>query len=245
MEQTPQVAWMRRLATVTLVGAIGLGGVAGCNANFDMPASPFNSGSQAETGESASTSYTAEQILGRLATLEVRGRDPRSGYDRGQFGDGWTEKGECDTRDLILIRDMTEEVVDQKCEVQSGVLDDPYTGRHINFIRGPKTSDEVQIDHVVSLSNAWQTGAQRLTKQRRVELANDPLNLLAVDGPTNNKKGDGDAATWLPPQRDEWCDYVGRQVLVKDNYGLWITPPEEKAMRRILGGCTGQVITLK
>jgi hypothetical protein len=124
--------------------------------------------------------------------------------------------------------------------VLSGRLADPYTGRTITFRRGQDTSDDVQIDHVVALSNAWQTGAQQLDARTRELFGNDPLNLLAVDGPTNSAKGDGDAATWLPPARAYRCAYVARQVAVKAKYGLWVTSAERDAIARILGGCPGE-----
>ena len=103
-------------------------------------------------------------------------------------------------RNYILARDMTNiSYVEDACKVQSGTLADPYTGSTINFARGADTSDDVQIDHVVALSDAWQKGAQQLTSADRYSLANDPLNLLAVDGTANQNKGDSDAASWLPP----------------------------------------------
>jgi hypothetical protein len=126
--------------------------------------------------------------------------------------------------------------------VLTGTLADPYTGRVIAFRRGEKTSADVQIDHVVAESNAWQTGAQQLTPARRLQFANDPLNLVAVDGPTNQSKGDSDAATWLPPNKRYRCTYVARQITVKATYGLWVTAAERAAMLRVLQGCPGQVL---
>ena len=123
------------------------------------------------------------------------------------------------------------------CKVQSGTLIDPYTGSTIKFVRGADSSDDVQIDHVVALSNAWQTGAQQLSFEQRVTFSNDPLNLLAVDGPTNEKKSDGDAATWLPPNKPFRCQYVKRQISVKAKYGLWVTAAEQAAMTRVLNTC--------
>ena len=124
------------------------------------------------------------------------------------------------------------------CVIASGTLNDPYTGKTINFVKGEKTSQAVQIDHVVALSDAWQKGAQSLSETERKSLANDPLNLLAVDGPANQQKGDGDAATWLPPSKAFRCQYVARQVAVKKKYQLWVTAAEKEAMRRIVTGCT-------
>ncbi|SDP09649.1 Protein of unknown function [Klenkia soli] len=180
--------------------------------------------------------------LAALAQLPVQGRAPRTGYDRDQFGSGWvdTDRNGCDTRNDVLARDLTAEQFrpgTNDCVVTSGVLADPYSGTTISFLRGQGTSEEVQIDHVVALSNSWQTGAQQWDEQTRVAFANDPLNLLAVDGPLNQQKGDGDTATWLPPNRAYRCAYVARQVAVKLTYGLWTTPAEHTAMATVLTSC--------
>jgi hypothetical protein len=190
--------------------------------------------------------------LAVLATLPVKGRAPKTGYSREQFGPAWTDDNDnplghngCDTRNDILRRDLV--AISLKpgsngCVVLTGILHDPYTARTIRFIRGVSTSADVQIDHVVALSNAWQTGAQRYTLATRTDFANDPLNLLAVDGPTNEAKGDGDAATWLPPNKAFRCAYVARQVVVKARYRLWVTPAEHDAIARILATCPNQPV---
>ncbi len=98
----------------------------------------------------------------------------------------------------------------------------------------------MQIDHVVALSDAWQTGAQQLTASQRLALANDPLNLLAVDGAANQQKEDSDAASWLPPRKTFRCAYVSRQVAVKVRYRLWVTAAEKAAIARVLSSCPGQ-----
>ena len=131
---------------------------------------------------------------------------------------------------------MTDTIVDDNCKVQSGKLSDPYTGELILFHRG-ENSNAVQIDHVVALSDAWQKGAQQLSFIERVSLANDPLNLLAVDGPANQQKSDSDAASWLPPNKSFRCQYVARQIAVKQKYRLWVTAAEKSAMRGVLGVC--------
>lgn len=172
-----------------------------------------------------------------LETLEVKGRAPKTGYERTQFGDGWMRVGNCDMRNIILARDLTSEIVDSNCKVISGTLNDPYTGKTIQFLRGAETSDDIQIDHVVALSNAWQTGAQQLSNIKRESLANDPLNLLAVDGLANQQKSDGDAATWLPANKPFRCQYVTRQVNVKKKYHLWVTVAEKQTIERILSSC--------
>jgi hypothetical protein len=175
-----------------------------------------------------------------LATIPIKGRAPKTGYTRAQFGDGWTTTRGCDTREIILHRDMQNPTVSDGCKVVSGTLSDPYTGKTIDFKRGASTSAAVQIDHVVAISDAWQKGAQQLTKERRIELANDPLELLAVDGPANQAKGDGDAATWLPPNKAFRCQYVARQVAVKSKYSLWVTQAEHDAINAVLSSCPGQ-----
>jgi hypothetical protein len=124
--------------------------------------------------------------------------------------------------------------------VTSGVLVSPYTGETINFVRGNTTSTAVQIDHVVALANAWQTGAQQLSQEQRIALANDPINLFAVDGRSNSQKGAGDTATWLPSAKAFRCTYVAHQVSVKAKYGLWVTSAEHDAMSRILSGCPNE-----
>ena len=172
-----------------------------------------------------------------LAQLEVRGRAPTTGYTREQFGQAWADvdRNGCDTRNDVLRRDLVAPVT-EGCVVLSGTLDDPYTGVPIAFARGPSSAD-VQIDHVVALSDAWQTGAQSWTPAQRQAFANDPANLLAVDGPANQDQGAGDAATWLPPNRGYRCVYALRQVRVKAAYGLWVTAAERDALDRVLGRC--------
>ena len=191
------------------------------------------------------TPSQATSVASGLSVIEVqptKGRAAKTGYTRAQFGQTWADvdRNGCDTRNDILKRDLTGEVFKEKthdCVVLSGTLVDPYSGETINFVRGNVSSMEVQIDHVVALSNAWQTGAFKLTVQQRTAMANDPLNLLAVKGRLNSQKGDGDAATWLPPMKSYRCDYVARQVAVKMKYKLWFTAPEKEAMVRILKSC--------
>lgn len=195
--------------------------------------------SQSQQSELASGS--GEIARDALAALPTKGRAPKTGYKRSQFGDGWAKAGGCDTRNVILRRDLTNAVLgDDNCKVQAGALSDPYTGQRIAFKRGANSSGAVQIDHVVALSNAWQTGAQQLSSEQRISLANDPLELLAVDGPANQQKGDGDAATWLPSNKPFRCQYIARQIAVKKKYSLWVAPPERTAMERILASCPEQ-----
>jgi hypothetical protein len=184
----------------------------------------------------------ASKALQVLATLPVKGRAPKTGYSREQFGPAWSDVDHngCDTRNDVLRRDLKTVALKpgtHDCVVLSGVLNDPYTAALIHFLRGKTTSTAVQIDHVVALSDAWQKGAQQLSPAQRLSLANDPLNLLAVDGPANQRKSDGDAATWLPPNKSYRCNYVARQISVKSSYRLWVTQAEHDAMARVLADC--------
>ena len=194
---------------------------------------------------SASATIRPGSAVTTLAALTIRGRAARTGYDRDLFGQAWADvdRNGCDTRNDILRRDLTGLSLKPEthgCVVLRGTLADPYTGATIAFVRGRGTSNAVQVDHVVALSDAWQKGAQRWSTSTRTAFANDPLNLLAVDGPTNQRKGDGDAATWLPPRKAVRCQYVARQVAVKARYALSVTVAERDAMVRVLTTCPAQ-----
>ncbi|QDP78560.1 HNH endonuclease [Nocardia otitidiscaviarum] len=190
---------------------------------------------------------TTEEARALLDTLPVKGRAPKTGYDRDRFGDSWSDDVDvagghngCDTRNDILARDLTgitHKPGTRDCVVATGTLADPYTGTTIDFRRGQHTSAAVQIDHVVALSDAWQKGAQQLDPRQRRNFANDPRNLLAVDGPANQRKSDSDAASWLPPNKPYRCVYVAKQIDVKAAYALWVTRAEKDAMTRVLDAC--------
>lgn len=206
---------------------------------------------QAETLATTSTTVAADPdsnlAVDVLNVLEVKGRAPKTGYSREEFGPAWADVDHngCDTRNDILNRDLEQVTYrdnTQNCVVLTGVLNDPYTATQINFQRGQDTSTAVQIDHVVALSDAWQKGAQQLTADQRRMFSNDPLNLLAVDGPANQQKGDSDAASWLPANRSFRCDYVSRQIAVKHRYDLWVTAAEKDAMARVLDACPDQEV---
>jgi len=179
--------------------------------------------------------------LAALNNLEVKGRAPKTGYARSQFPH-WSDpdRNGCDARNDTLKRDLTNityKVGTRECKVIAGQLLDPFSGKVITF---STTKVVIDIDHVVALSNAWQTGAAYFDKNKRTQIANDPLNLLAVDSKLNRQKSDGDAATWLPPRKAFRCEYVARQVAVKAKYGLWVTKPEKAAIGKILSTCVGQ-----
>jgi hypothetical protein len=224
----------RAALTMLTVAALGTG----CSAVLD----PIAVAGPAVAAPAVAASGDAASAL---AKLPVKGRAPKTGYTRDQFGQAWADADHngCDTRNDVLKRDMTGETLKPNthgCVVLTGTLADPYTGRSIPFTRGQGTSEAVQIDHVVALSDAWQKGAQQLDAATRQNLGNDPLNLLAADGPSNQAKGDGDAATWLPPNKSFRCRYVARQVAVKTKYHLYVTQAEHDAITGVLAGCPGE-----
>ncbi len=196
----------------------------------DEPRDPNPEDPNPEDAESGSA-------LAMLYDLEVKGRAPKTGYDRDLFG--WrddVDRNGCDTRNDVLRRDLHDiTLADNGCVVLDGSLTSDFSGETFDFIRGD--GNNIDIDHVVALSNAWQTGAQKLSAQERVEFGNDPINLLAVESHLNQQKGDGDAATWLPPDRSYRCEYVARQIAVKHKYDLWVVPPEFDAMEKLLTDC--------
>ncbi len=180
-----------------------------------------------------------------LNRLPVKGWDRVTDFARYRFGQAWSDDvnvefghNGCNTRDDILRRDLADLVVRPgTCYAQSGVLHDPYTGQTIAFTRGPNTSDVVQIDHLVSLADAWYKGAREWDDQRRRDFANDPRNLLAVGGQANFNKAFRDATAWLPTNEAFRCEFVARQIDVKAAYGLWLSANEKRAMQDVLARC--------
>lgn len=201
------------------------------------------------TDAEAGLDYTAEAVTNAnpdaplaveiLEKLEVKGRAPKAGYSREEFYSGWPSVEGCSLRQRIIKRELGDTAVLDGCNVVAGEFDEPYTGEHRMFTDKSQLS-KIQIDHVVALSDAWQKGAQYFLKDERYKIATDPLNLLAVDGPANEKKSDGDAATWLPPNKKFRCQYVARQVSVKYKYKLWVTDAEKEAISKVLENCPNE-----
>jgi Protein of unknown function (DUF1524) len=185
-------------------------------------------------------------VLAGMAQVPVRIR----GYDyrRVAFGDTWTDDNDapggrngCDTRNDILERDLVDKtyVSIKRCPnaVATGTLRDPYTNDTIAFVRGEKTGAAVQIEHIVPLAYAWDMGARNWTDQLRVRFANDPANLLAVEGQVNQDKGDAEPATWMPPNAAFRCQYAVQFVAVLRGYGLPIDQPSAVVLREAAATC--------
>jgi len=180
--------------------------------------------------------------------VEIPVRLPGYDYRRDAFGESWDDDNDapggrngCDTRNDILDRDLVEKsyVSIKRCPtaVSTGTLIDPYTNAVIAFVRGNQIGASVQIDHIVPLSLAWDLGARNWTDDLRLRFANDPANLLAVDGPTNQNKGDNEPAVWMPPNRAFWCQYAVQFAAVLRGYGLPVDAPSARVLREAAATC--------
>lgn len=182
-------------------------------------------------------------LIDAVKKLKV-GEPEQQPYSRDYFGQAWADvdRNGCDTRNDILKRDLdnvTFKPRTRDCVVMSGTMVEPYTGKQVTFQKGPH-SDMVQIDHVVALANAWKSGAAQWDDATRQDFANDPLNLLAVDGPANQDKEAKAADEWLPPNEQFHCAYVARQVAVKTKWDLWVTQTEKNAIISVATQCPNE-----
>lgn len=194
---------------------------------------------ESHSSRNVDTSAVADGTLSDLDKLTVNDNPtPPEKYNRvEQFGPAWkdVDHNGCDTRNDILDRDLTVKDKRNACVVTAGQLADPYSGKQIDFNK--KDASKVQIDHIVALENAWQSGAYNLTQEDREALANDPDNLLAVNGHDNMAKGSKSADQWMPPNSAYACTYASKQVQIKSRYALTVTTPEKQALADALATC--------
>lgn len=208
---------------------------------------------KAATGSWGSDPAVWQAGLDATNTIKTAKARP-GGYDRERYFGGWASNGcgSATTRDTILARDLKGAVKNPKCQVTSGTLSDPYTGRTISFRRGRNTSSAVQIDHVVALLDAWESGARDWDQAKRVEYANSPDVLLASDGPANMAKGSGLDANgtslyrsqnsgapdiWMPDNKAYRCNYMAKRATIKSKWGLTMTPREKQQTVSVLSQC--------
>ena len=176
------------------------------------------------------------QALTVAQSLQVRGRAPDTDYSRDAFGSAWrdVDRNGCDTRNDILQRDFATTIFKPgtgDCKVIGGTWTDPYSNESYTFDEAPSGA---QIDHVVSLKNAWQMGADQWSDDMRVEFANDPLNLRVTIASLNQQKSDSNAASWLPPFKPGRCNFIATQVAVKAKWNLYVTESEKEVFVAIL-----------
>ncbi len=229
-------AWPSRPAEVGSPSAVPAPSAPALPAAPTAPPPPVGPAPQGDPSTWASAALSQE--LGALPVYVTAGGGD---YRRASFGGGWTSGyGDgCNTRNEVLKRDLLAVVMmpGRACTVQSGVLDDPYSGRQIAFQFGPQTSDDVQIDHVVPLAVAWRSGAWLWTDDQREAFANDMRDLLAVDGPTNDRKSDKTPSAWMPPDQAEWCGYGRIYSSALLRYGLAVSSPDRQALQQALTTC--------
>jgi hypothetical protein len=178
---------------------------------------------------------TSNELTDKLDRLTIADPGPMTGYTRDRFGQPWrdTDGNGCDQRSDVLIRDADSVRVDSRhsCRVIAIVLLDPYTGKRLDRTR------DIQIDHVVPLAAAWRAGASQWSDAARERFATDETNLLAVDGPTNERKGDKTPDQWKPPSEGVWCLYAKIYVATSDSYRLSITAATHDALASMLARC--------
>jgi hypothetical protein len=185
-------------------------------------------------------------VLAGIVVLPLRAH--RYDYRRAAFGDAWDDNNDaplghngCDTRDDILNRDLVDKtyVSIKRCPdaVATGTLHDPYTDITIAFQRGAKVGESVQIDHIVPLAYAWDMGAYGWPDPERLRFANDPANLLAVDGQANQDKGDLPPAQWMPPNKAFACQYAMQFIAVLRGYQLPVDQPSSDVLRAAGATC--------
>ncbi|GFH37278.1 HNH endonuclease family protein [Streptomyces pacificus] len=238
------------LSAAVLVGCVPGSGASGGAESAPGPpaaraAAPLDNPDGTKPGLAPLTA-DAERAAARevVAELTVKGRGPRTGYDRDEFGYAWMDTADgvplarngCDTRNDVLRlhgRDVRFRS-GSDCVVVSMTLYDPYTGKTIEWRK--QDAAEVQIDHVVPLSYSWQMGSSRWPESKRRQFANDVLNLLPVEGRANSAKGDSGPASWLPPDRRIRCAYAVRFAQVALKYELPVTAADKRMMLRQCGG---------
>lgn len=178
---------------------------------------------------------------GLLDDIDVADGHADEPYNRGEHFGTWADPdgNGCDTRNDILARDLTSVArkAEDGCTVLSGQLADPYTGSTIDFTYGVGTSNAVQIDHIVALSYAWQHGAEDWTKDERIIFANDPDNLVAVDGPANAAKSDHGPGDWMPPNEAYRCTFSARYAYALAKHDLSATAADHAAMEAAFDDC--------
>lgn len=175
----------------------------------------------------------ASEAADLLAGLTVAPEGSDTGYDRDLFPHWSTQQGTCNTREVVLQRDGVDVQTDAECRAVSGRWYSVYDGVWLD------SADDVQIDHIVALSEAWHSGASSWTTSRREEFANDLTHsqLIAVSGSSNSSKSDHDPAEWLPENENTWCIYGREWIWVKSVYDLTVDAAEKAALEELLATC--------
>ncbi|NRQ33361.1 HNH endonuclease [Nonomuraea sp. NN258] len=190
------------------------------------PAVP-NAPADLPTALSTSSATTA------LDGLTVARHESMAGYRRDRFP-RWIPQGQdCNTREKVFLRDGRNVRRDEYCRAVSGAWTNPYDGTVIT------QPSQLEVDHVVPLTNAWQSGANTWTDAKRKAFANDleAPQLLTTTKESRLAKDDQSPDEWRPPLRSYWCTYSRAWIDVKARYHLTVTPEEKTVLREMLGTC--------
>jgi hypothetical protein len=209
----------RRFLAVAFAGLLVAAGLTGCDALVDGPPQPVGTNAAAAVAD--------------LNALTVSGWAPMSGYSRDRF-QHWDAQGDgCNTRDLVLKREGAQVVTGTDCAITRGTWFSVYDGKSVT------DPQDIDIDHMVPLANAWRTGASAWTDQQREAFANDldRPQLIAVTSSSNRSKGDQDPSEWKPPRREYWCTYAQSWIAVKAYWKLSVTAAEKDALSAMLNTC--------
>lgn len=232
------------LAILVIGGIVTIGAAVKSSPSSSVGANPLHNPSGFSAGLARVPSSELSRARALIRKVKVAEPAPGRSYNRSAFGTAWTDDSDapwahddCPTREQVLQRDMPDEAFRSKpgdslrCVVASGTLSDPYTGRKIVFTK--ERPQAVQVDHVIALSEAWQQGAWNWSRRQRVEYANDPLVLLAVDGPANVQKSDHGPAEWLPPNHGVWCALAVRRAQIELRFHLPATRLDKHTMMEV------------
>lgn len=168
-----------------------------------------------------------------LDGLTVRAESAPGPYDRDLFPH-WTSVDGCTTRETVLQRDGDGVEVGSDCYPTSGTWYSEYDGE-------TRTSPaDLHIDHVVALSEAWDSGAGEWTTDRREDFANDLTGpqLIAVTAEVNISKSDHDPAEWVPPLASKRCAYAKMWIHTKARWDLSVDSAEKSALQPLLDTCS-------
>jgi len=164
----------------------------------------------------------SSELLDVLAELTVAPESPRTGYDRDLFDHWDDDDGDgCDTRCEVLSAQRRPDGF-WLSEWDAYSTDDP---------------SELQVDHVVALSEAWDSGAHRWSDRARDAFADYRPNLIAVSAASNLRKGDRDAAEWFPSRAEANCLWASTAVRVKHRWDLAVDKAEADALGNLLRTC--------
>jgi hypothetical protein len=232
------------LGAVIVVALLGYGLLSGQLSTGQLLEGLLGDGGNGEMAATAQAAPSADAARRQLSELRVRPAGSTAGYSREEFPHwsdarefGWKLSGgtpdpeSCDARDAALIRDGREERVDAYCDVASGSWFDPYGGQTY------ADPEDIDIDHIVPLANAWRSGASSWDTVKRESFANVPRDLLSVDDGLNQSKGDKGPEAWKPPRKAYWCVYAKRWIGIKHYWDLSVTDAERSALKQMLGRC--------